>query len=377
MGFNFPSPATEGQVVTFVEGPSYVYQGGAWNRYNIGSTATALARNRIVNGAMQISQENGNTTGTTNAYYPADQFLVSFVTSSAIINITRVNPIAGGGAVTPNGSYYRLRAGIPTADTSLTTNERLQFRTVIEGGKIADCGWGTAAARKFVLRFGWKSPAGTFSVSLHNSDTTRSYIAQFTVSAGQANVDTEQVIVIPGDTAGTWLSDTGIGIQINWNAAVGPSLVGVAGWQSSAAPGLFGMAGNSNGLAGANDRFELFDVGLYLDPDNTGLAPKWEMPDEAEELRACQRYWEKNAGSGNTTRFNANVTSGTAYSVNQLFSTVKRAAPAVALTNIYNLSFPVTVGSTGIDAAGFYEVRTANATGAGQFNSNWVANARM
>ena len=31
--------------------------------------------------------------------------------------------------------------------------------------------------------------------------------------------------------------------------------------------------------------FELFDVGLYLDPEATGVAPKWEMPDEAEELR--------------------------------------------------------------------------------------------
>ena len=39
--------------------------------------------------------------------------------------------------------------------------------------------------------------------------------------------------------------------------------------------------------------FELFDVGLYLDPHNTGIAPPWQMPDEAEELRACQRYYCK------------------------------------------------------------------------------------
>ena len=41
----------------------------------------------------------------------------------------------------------------------------------------------------------------------------------------------------------------------------------------------------TNGMAGAGNVFELFDVGLYLDPDNTGLPPKWQMPDEAEELR--------------------------------------------------------------------------------------------
>jgi hypothetical protein len=44
-------------------------------------------------------------------------------------------------------------------------------------------------------------------------------------------------------------------------------------------------------LLTVGNTFELFDVGLYLDPNATGVPPPWQMPDEAEELAACQRYW--------------------------------------------------------------------------------------
>jgi hypothetical protein len=44
-------------------------------------------------------------------------------------------------------------------------------------------------------------------------------------------------------------------------------------------------------MATAAAVFELFDAGLYLDPLATGVAPPWEMPDYAQELEACKRYW--------------------------------------------------------------------------------------
>ena len=44
----------------------------------------------IVNGSMAVSQENGNTLGTTNGYYPADQFALYFTATSAAMSVQRI-----------------------------------------------------------------------------------------------------------------------------------------------------------------------------------------------------------------------------------------------------------------------------------------------
>jgi len=242
---------------------------------------TAQTRNRIVNGAMQHSQENGNTAGTTQGYLAADQFNMWFTTSGTM-TAQRIQ------SVTSNGSADRLRITVTVADATLTTTDALLIQQPIEGLRIADFRWGTATAKQVVLRFGWKSPAGTYSIRMGNAADNRNYIANFTISAGQANTDTEQTFIVPGDTTGTWLKDTGIGMNLTWTIASGPSFIGVAGWNAA---GLFATASNTNGMATAGNVFELYDVGLYLDPQNTGVAPRWEMPDYADELLTCMRYW--------------------------------------------------------------------------------------
>jgi hypothetical protein len=70
----------------------------------------------------------------------------------------------------------------------------------------------------------------------------------------------------------------------------------MAGTSFQTAPNVW-TAGNftaptgiTNGAAVAA-QFQIFDVGLYLDPNNTGVPPAWVMPDEAQELAACQRYF--------------------------------------------------------------------------------------
>jgi hypothetical protein len=265
----------------------YVDPGGAPGQWVQLPTATvppqtAESRNRIVNGAMQISQENTNTAGTVSQFYIADQWCGLF-TTTGVITVQRVQ------SVTPNGSLNRFRMTVTTADTSIASGEYAAFVQTLEGTRVADFGWGTAAARQVVLRFGWKSPAGTYSITLNNG-TGRSYIANFTISAGQANIDTQQTFVIPGDIAGTWKTDTSLSIQLLFAIAGGSAVLSTAGWVPVNA---YVTASNTNGLAVAGAVYELFDVGLYLDRNNTGLPPPWTMPDEAQELAACKRYWQQ------------------------------------------------------------------------------------
>jgi hypothetical protein len=278
-------------------------------------------RNRIVNGAMQVSQENGNNALTVTGWYPADQWVMAVSTTGAF-TYQRV------ASVTPNGSANRVRLVVNTADTSIAAGEFCVLFQNIEGSNVADFRWGSASARQVILRFGWRSPAGTYSVAMRNGVPNRTYLANFTVAAGQANTDTEQVLIIPGDITGTWAVDTTKGTDVLFNIMGGTSVQGVPGWQAG---NFHCTAAQSNGFATAGNTFELFDVGLYLDADNTGVAPKWEMPDPVAELALCQRYYQKHTGLYMWSGYSA---TSMGVIVGYLLPTSMRAAPTAAFSSI-------------------------------------------
>jgi hypothetical protein len=344
-----------------------------WVQVNLSGGAGALtaeARNRIVNGAMQISQENGNVqTGNLTAisYFPADQWQVLSSTSPGTASTLRAQ------SITPNGSKDRIRIIVGTAKAALAAGDYLLFQTTIEGIRIADFRWGLASAKQVILRFGFRGPAGTYSVGINNGTPNRSWVANFTISAGQANADTEQVFVVPGDITGTWPTDNSRAMYVNIGLAVSTTYQGVAGWQAGY---LFGASVTSNGMATAGNVFELFDVGLHLDRNNTGLAPPWQMPDEAQELAACMRYYEIMIQNG--FGFCGNVTSGTSYTAMAQYRVNKRVNPALAGVNGVAGGFAATVGTFGTDTGSFNETRAANATAnGGTFRTTVTASARM
>ena len=310
--FDFPNSPTNGQTFAPIGGPVYVYTGGVWRMQGSGQVVTAEARNRIVNPAMQISQENGNTASSVNAYYMADQWLRTGTgVGAAVFAAYRIQ------SYTPNGSVNRIRVQVTTGGTP-AAGEVTMFSQIIEGIRIVDFLWGSpTSAKQAILRFGWKGPAGTYGVAIRNSAANRTYIATFTISAGQANTDTEQVFVIPGDTTGTWLTDTSTGFNLTICLASGSTFHGAAGWQAG---NLLTTSAQTNGVATNGNMFELFDVGLYLDPNATGVPPPWQMPDEAQELLTCKRYW--------SSYQMIVATSTTGYSF--LFPAEKRIVPAVS-----------------------------------------------
>lgn len=289
MSFNFPNSPAVNDSFTPVGGPTYQWDGTVWRMSGTaGALVTAQSYNRVVNGAMQISQENGNTV-VTNGFYPVDQWVLVSGTSGTM-QTQRVQ------VTTPKGSKDRLRVAVSVADASMTTNEQISILQAIEGSRMADFCYGSASAKQAILRFGFRGPAGTYAVSIRNSADSRSFVAMFTITAGQASTDTEQVIVVPGDTTGTWLNDTGIGCRVCFIFASGPTFIGAAGWQAGT---FMATSALTNNVAVAGSQFEIFDVGFYLDPQSTGVASPWQMPDYAQELMACQRYWQRRTNAVN------------------------------------------------------------------------------
>jgi hypothetical protein len=327
-------------------------------RANIGVTQ----KNYIVNGSLQVSQENGLTAGSVNGYYAADQWMSNYVLSAGAITF------AQNATITPSGSPKRLRVTVTGVNAAPAAGDYLIIVHKMEGLRITDLAFGTSAASIVTLRFGVRAPAGTYGVEFSNGvNANRVYISSFTISAGQANIDTIILLTIPGDAAGAWANDNTGSFYIFWSLMCGSTNQAPAGgWLSGSA---IGVTGQSNLLAVNGQIFDLFDVGLY----KGAAAPSFVVPDYSEALRNCQRYYAK------FIIVDLYVCAVASYSMNitHAFPGTMRAAPTLtgAASSSANLS---NVNFVALDNNGMYLTMSG---AAGPANTTWqgtiTANARM
>lgn len=239
----------------------------------------ALKRNYIINGGMQVSQENGATAGSLSNYYPVDTFYLSFVSTTGVYSAQQVV------SLTPAGSPNRLRVTVTTADAAVATGDVVWVENLIEGLRAADLRFGSASARTITIQFGVKAPAGIYGVAVLNGANNRSCVAEYVIAAGEANTDVVKSVIIAGDITGTWAADNTIGLKVRWSLMAGATYQQAAG---SWGTGNFMSSPNQFNLFGTNGNvFELFDVGLY----EGAVAPLFQVPDYASELALCQRYY--------------------------------------------------------------------------------------
>src|SRR6187455_246074 len=137
---DFPASPTENQMFQAPGGPRYVYSNGGWRMSDPGPPGTAQTRNRIVNGAMQITQEYARGTNlTATGGYFADQWQSSFLGDGTVAYANVPNSYIGADA----GPYCATLA-VSTVDASLTTSQNWTTFQNIEGVRISDFNWGTA-----------------------------------------------------------------------------------------------------------------------------------------------------------------------------------------------------------------------------------------
>lgn len=303
----------------------------------------ASKRNRIVNPGLRISQEVGGALQDfMERSYAVDGVNRARGSTSAVATIQQV------AVPTPGGSTHRLRVTVTTASNDST------YQTIVfplEGLDVADLRFGTASAKSIVLRFGFKAPAGQYSMNIRNPDASRCYIASFTISAAEANTDVLRSFVVPGDTTGTWPAGNvhGMTALIAFGTGGGQ---GVPGWQSA---NLLTLPGATNLFATVGNVMEIFDVGLY---EGTALPP-FELPSYDEDLRKCQRYYLKVPLKGAITRDNQgnNTYCGNAV----LCPAQMRASPTVTFTDLAGNASKLTVNGThnlGISIGGVGAVGT-------------------
>jgi len=126
------------------------------------------------------------------------------------------------------------------------------------------------------------SLTGTFGGSFRNNATDRSYPYSYTISV--ANTFEYKTITIDGDTSGTWLTTNGVGINIGFSLAAGPSVVGTADAWAAA---NYVSASSTTNIVSTNGA-TFFITGVQLEKGST--ATSFDYRPYGTELALCQRY---------------------------------------------------------------------------------------
>ena len=265
--------------------------------------------NRIINGDMRVAQRGTAAVSALGAF-AVDRFLLQETVTGATATVQQ-------SSITPSGFSNSIVWTTGTA-ASAAAGELANLQHRIEGYNMADLKWGTADAKTVTLSFWARSSlTGTFAGSFRNSANDRSYV--FTYSVSSANTWEYKTITVAGDTAGTWLIDSGVGTRITFDLGSGSDWMGVSGsWASAnylSATGAVSVVGTSGAT--------FYVTGVQLEKGST--ATDFEYVDYGRQLQMCQRYYEKLSGSGGI-----NGTIGNASYVAWYFKVTKRATPTMA-----------------------------------------------
>lgn len=316
------------------------------------SRATYLAstqgfgfRNRIINGDMRIDQRNAgaSVTPTSDGTYTLDRWQ-SRQSQSSKYSIQR-----NAGSVTPPAGFTNYLGVTSLSSYSAAASDYFGVIQNIEGFNIADLGWGAAGAQTITLSFWVRSSlTGAFPLALTNDGFSRGYVTTYTINA--ANTWEYKTITIPGDTTGTWLTNSSAGLRLWFTLGFGSNQITTPNaWGSWIGMGVSGGV-NFVGTNGAT----FYITGVQLEAGS--VASPFERRDYGRELIMCQRYAFVAAG-GSGIAGAAGSTTGVVQRFNLPVS--MRAAPTATVN---------TAGSWGI-TDDYFSGYTAASFGIGGYSS--------
>ena len=367
-------------ILSFFEDQTFTAAEKAQGRANLGAADyQALAFNNVVvNPKIDVSQELG-TTGATlsngSATHIADNWQAAYNHGAATAVLTSAQLAAASfGAALPGFSFgHQIKA--TTAITAPANGDYAVHRQHIEGYRIATWGFGAAGALDIVVAFQlYSTVSGVALVRLSNSSAGRLYYHEITVAAGW----NFYAFTVAGDTSGTWLTTTGIGLRFD---------VFVCGKETT--PGTsFDTWGatvkiqttNSTNLLGTNNNLTVL-TGVYIAP-GTQLPVAADLPKlmrpHSTELTLCQRWLEY--GSYNIGA-QAAPTGGSTGKVTRWpipFKVTKATAPTITITESSKTRC-ATALSTGVTTDNFTIYTTNSNADGDDYNTlgTWNADARI
>jgi hypothetical protein len=239
-------------------------------------------KNRIINGAMAISQRVGTTATTVGAVsvYGLDRWRVN---SSQASKISFQQQTIAAPQNCGNNRYTMNVTSL--AATTVGASDYYGFNQFVEAFNMQDLGWGTSGAQTVTLSFWvYASVIGTYSGAIRTGDSAN-YSYPFTYAVSVANTWEYKTVTIPGPTAGTWGTGNSVGLDVWFSLGTGSTFKGTAGaWAAANYVGATGEVAlvNTNGAT-------FYITGVQLEKGSTATA--FDYRPYGTELQLCQRYY--------------------------------------------------------------------------------------
>lgn len=226
-----------------------------------------------------------------------------------------------------------------TVDAAIAPGDIYSITQFVEGYNFRPL-----AQRSMALQFWHKhTRTGIYSVSLRNSASDRSYVAEYT----QALVDTWElatIIISASPSAGTWDYTNGIGVSLDFCVAGGTTFQTLP---TSWTAGNFLCSPNQvNGLDNVANNFRIAGVDLRPGSAVLPVVPR----SIQQELALCQRYYNKTFNIGTAPVQNAGLNTGE-------YIVAPFAAGAATMRNGYKFPVPMRAAPT----LTFFNPEVANA----------------
>ena len=254
------------------------------------TTNTLQPRNKpiIYNGNQSVAQRSTSSTGiSAGGYYTVDRWTFSMANTAGRLTSAQ---IADGPAGT--GLVNCTKLTCTTADTSIASNEVLQFQQKLEGQDIQEFCKGTSDAKKFTVAFYVKGNASaTYTCELHDRDNTRYNGQEFAVTTSWNRI----VLVFDADTTGAFDDDNAVSLSLNFNLHGGSDYTGGTfssnTWHTTANQ-RFGD--NQTSFFDSTDRtFFITGIQMEVGEFTASSLPPFQHESYGDNLLRCYRYYYK------------------------------------------------------------------------------------
>ena len=257
---------------------------------NINGTQIGGRRNLIINGAMEIAQRS-TSASTTNGFATLDRFKTSFTGTDESPTQEQADVASG---TTPYTSGFRkcfkLTNGNQTSGAGVS--DRLEIQYMLEAQDVAKSGWNYTSASSFITLSFWmkSSVAQAFFVRLQTQDGTQ---YRYKTSTGSLSADTWTKITktIPGNSNLQFDNNGNAGLRISFYAFAGTNYSDSSATETWAANETGNRTSDMTSTWYTTNDATLEVTGVQLEVGSQ--ATSFEFRSTGEELKLCQRYFQK------------------------------------------------------------------------------------
>ena len=241
-------------------------------------------RNVIINGGCLVAQRG--TSSTSSDYGSVDRMKL------AEANMAQLAWLQKQTSDGPDGFSKCWEFDVTTPETSLGADEIVYMRYMVEAQDLTSFYNANGTGKNFTLSFYVKAAqTGTYNIGIHKADNTVRFITT-TYTISQANTWQRVVWNVTGDTGTSGINaDNGQGFQISFMLAAGSNYTsgGVQSSWGSFSNSLM-AGGHAVNVASSTDNYWRI-TGIQLELGDH--ATSFEHRSYADELRRCQRYYQR------------------------------------------------------------------------------------